>query len=136
MNVAAQHAGEQVALLLLGAVFHDRRRDVRQADDVHGPRRPGAVHLLGVDNLLHERRPPPSVFRRPGDGRVAGAGEGAVPFLQPLDPLRVVADWMLRQLAEIVAEVLVEPGAELLPERLGFLGIRKVHTGVILSGGP
>ena len=134
--VAAQHAGEQVALLLLGAVLHDRRRDVRQADDVHGPRRSGAVHLLGIDDLLHERCAPPAVLRRPGDGCVAGAGERAVPFLQSLDPFRVVPDGMPRQLAEIVGEVPVQPGPELLPERLGFLGIRKVHAGVILSGGP
>ena len=94
------------------------------------------MHLLGVDDLLHQRRTPPAVLRRPGNGRVAGVGERAVPFLELLDPAPVVPDGMLRQLAEIVGEVLVQPGPELLPERLGFLRIRKVHAGVILSGGP
>ena len=54
--VAAQHRGEQTALLLLGAVRHDRRCDVRDAEHVDRPGCAGAVHLLGPHDLLHHAR--------------------------------------------------------------------------------
>ena len=80
--VAAQHAGEQRALLLVGAVLDDRGRDVRQAERVQRARRLGAVHLLGEDDLLHDPGAAAAPLLGPGDRGVARVGERAVPRAQ------------------------------------------------------
>ena len=52
--VAAQHRAQEALLLLVGAVGHDRRGDVGDADGVDRAGRAGPGHLLVVGELLLE----------------------------------------------------------------------------------
>ena len=127
--VAAEHAGEERGLLFVGAVLDDRGRDVREAERVERARRVRAVHLLRVHDLFHHARAAPAPFLGPRDRGEARVGQRAVPGAQAVEPL--AAD-LHRTAAEAVADevggqVRVEPGAELLAERLGLGRIPKVH---------
>ncbi len=127
--VAPEHSGEQRGLLLLGSVLDDRGRDVREPERVERSRRVGAVHLFGVHDLFHHSRAAAAPLVGPGDGGEARVGHRAVPAAQPFEPF---AGELHRAAAETVAgelgrEVRVEPGPELLAERLGFGRVTKVH---------
>ena len=116
-------------------MLDDRRRDVRQAERVERARRVGAVHLLRVDDLLHDARAAAAPLFGPGDRREPGVGKSAVPGAQTFEPLVVdlhraagesVADQAVRQVG-------FEPGAELLAKRLGFYGVAEVHAQRLIS---
>ena len=114
--------GSSVALLLVGAVLDDRGRDVREAERVERARRAGAVHLLGVHDLFHDARAAAAPLLGPRDRGVARVGERAVPRAQARRARSpsISSDPPSPSPARSVGEVGVEPGAELLAERLGF----------------
>ena len=62
-----EHRRDEAALLRLGAPLHERRADHHDADRVDRGRSVGAAHLLGVDELLEERRAASAVLARPVD---------------------------------------------------------------------
>ena len=87
--VGAHHAGEQLALLRVGAVVHDRRRDVVHADHVerHGSSR--LRGLLGVDQLLEHGRSAAAVLLRPRHRAPASVGQRRVPCPQRVEGVGV-----------------------------------------------
>ena len=85
--VAAQHRPQEAALLLIGAVGHDRRRDVRDADHVDRTGRGAPVHLLEVDELLVEVGVASTVVGRPRRRRPTRVGQAPVPVPQDVEVL-------------------------------------------------
>ena len=73
-DVAGEDVRDQLFLLLLGAVDHECRAGVVDADDGR-VRRAKVRQLLGKDDLLHERQVLPAVLRRPRGRDPAFAGE-------------------------------------------------------------
>jgi hypothetical protein len=92
------------------------------AEDVDRRRGLGARHLLAEEGLLDERGAAPAVLLRPGEARVAGVVQLALPGAAVLE-LGVVAGRVL------TGVVLGEPGPQLVAE--GLLGGREgeVHEG-------
>src|SRR5215210_5848843 len=122
--VAGEYRVEPALLLLIGAVVDDHRAAHDEAEHVRGLRRSRTGHLLAEQRLLDERRAPASVFRGPGEPRVAGVVE------LPLPPAAVVEGGVLawRVLARVVVS---QPGAQLVAERLFRGRQRQVHGGVM-----
>ena len=75
--VGADHAGEQLALLGIGAVLHDRRCDVVHPDHIERHRRSGVNRLLGVSELFEHAGPAAAVLLRPGHRAPARVGHVA-----------------------------------------------------------
>ena len=86
--VAPQHRTQEPLLLLVGAVGHDGRGDVGDADHVDRARGRRRAHLLEVGELLVDVRPPPAVLDRPGRCRPPGVGQPSVPLPEDLEVLR------------------------------------------------
>ena len=75
-------------LLLVGALFDERRARVQRADEVDADvRRAGPGRLLEEDQLLGRRRAAAAVLLRPVQARVAGVEQAALPVGVPLAPL-------------------------------------------------
>ena len=74
-----QDAGQEPALLLVGAELDDGRPEQPLTDDPDParPLRPGV--LLVEDDLLAEGQPPPAVLARPADADPAGGAERPLP---------------------------------------------------------
>ena len=95
-------------------------------DDADVRRCLGAGHLLEEDRLVGVRRPAAAVLLGPREADVAGVVERTAPLahLRPLEARRAAAVSL-----EPVGEVLLEPGAQLGPER-GLLGrVAQIHLG-------
>ena len=82
--VAAEDLRQVLALLLVGALGHDRRARVEQPDEVHADvRRPGPGGLLEEDQLLARRQVAAAVLHRPVEPGVAGVEQPALPVGVP-----------------------------------------------------
>ncbi|MEZ5502268.1 MAG: hypothetical protein R3E50_06275 [Halioglobus sp.] len=122
--VPASHARQERAFLLLGTPGHDGRGDVGQPDGIEGGRRIRAVHLLGEHHLLHHAGAASAVFGRPGDRRVAGVRQCAVPAAQGID-LRRRERAAIALAAQFIGEVLLQPLPDLAAkrQRLGWIAV-------------
>jgi len=89
--VGADHAGEQLALLGIGAVLHDRRCDVVHPDHIERHRRSGVNRLLGVSELFEHAGPAAAVLLRPGHRAPARVGQCGVPRAKHFEGFRVAA---------------------------------------------
>ena len=121
--LAAQDAGQVPGLLLVGAVRDDGRSGEHHADPVERVRRPAYRGLLVEDGLCQRVQSPAAVRDRPRQpGPVAGA-EPVLPHPRPVLAL------VLRQLLLVgdVAQRLVQPGADLAPERQVGRAVIEVH---------
>ena len=89
----------------------------------------GAVHLLRVDDLLHDPGAPAAPLLGPGDRGVAGVGEGAVPGAELLEPVAgsISSEPPSPRPRIVVGQVGLEPGPELLAEGLGLGRVAEVH---------
>src|SRR5918999_752566 len=113
---------EPALLLLVRAVRDHHRAAHHHAEDVDRWRRLGARHLLAEEGLLDERGAAAAVLLRPGEARVAGVVEPALPGAAVLE-LGVVAGRVL------TGGVLGEPGPQLVAGGLFGGGEREVHEG-------
>src|SRR5207302_4092803 len=78
--VAAQHAREMVAFLVVGSLLDERRAGVQQADEVHADvRRAHARRLFEEDELLGRRRGLAAVLLRPAQPGEAAVEEPPLP---------------------------------------------------------
>jgi hypothetical protein len=87
--VAAQQGTEVTRALLGGGVGHQGGADHLHADEVEDACDPVGLELLIDDDLLGEGPARASVLDRPGDTRVAGAGEQCLPGAVTADRVRV-----------------------------------------------
>ena len=115
---------EIARLLLLGPVRDDRRPGHAEADHADVRRRLCACHLLEEDRVVRVRRSAPAVLLRPGEPRVARIVQRAAPCAHRVafEPSRSAAVAL-----ELLGKVLVDPGAELAPERSFLGGVPQIH---------
>ena len=73
-DLALEDAGDELALLFLGAPLQDRRTDQRVAEEVGAHRRAGLGELLVEDHLLEQRQTLAAVLGGPA-GADPAAGE-------------------------------------------------------------
>ena len=124
--VGAHHAGEQRFLLVFGAVLHDRRGDVVQSNDVERHRSPSAGGLLGIDQLLEDRRSAAAVVAGPGHRGPSRVRHRLVPGAQHFER-RVVAAGGPAGGDKLIGQVRGQPVAQLGAELFHFRWIGEVH---------
>ena len=115
---------EVARLLLLGAVRHDRRPGHAETDDADVRRRLGAGHLLEEDRLVRVGRSAAAVLRRPGQPGVARLVQRAAPGAAGV---AVEARRAAAEPAQLLREVLLDPGAKLGPEGRLLGGVPQIH---------
>ena len=126
-----QDLGQEVLLLLLGAPLQDRRADERVAEEVGPQRRAGLGELLVQHHVLHASRGP---CRRTPWASVAQIQPPSKSLLGPLLVERAGASPRVISKPssnQPVGQVLLEPGADLLAERLGFGRVGQVHAAIL-----
>jgi len=127
--LAREHLGRVAALLLLRPVGNDGGARHADGQDVEDGRRLGERDLFVEDHLLHEGEAAPAVLLGPGDADEAGLVHLALPLPQEvvdLGPGHVGAD--AHPIAPVLGQVLLEPGADLVPEGRLFGGQLEIHT--------
>ena len=122
---AAQDAGQEAALLRVGAEVHDRGAEQPLADDADAPRPAGARVLLVEDHLLDERGAAPAELGGPAEPDPAVAAE----LLLPLEPLVEQLVLVARAAApahdrEPTVETIVEPRPRLGAEAF-LVGVKR-----------
>src|SRR5262249_23417569 len=120
---------DEAPLLLLGAVPHERRPDVVDADFVDELRGLRTRRLLVVDRLLDRRRPRPSVFLRPGKPAPSGTMEPRLPVTQACRLVVLARESAKRLRTPPGGQILRKPPTKPEPKRL-LLGIEgEIHAG-------
>ena len=110
--------GQEVLLLLLGAVLQDGRADERVAEEVGAQRRLGPGELLGQDDVLHGRQALAAVLLGPRGADPAAVVELRRPLL--VERLLLLGRQLEALVEPAVGEVLLEPGPDLGAELLGL----------------
>ncbi|MEZ5136577.1 MAG: hypothetical protein R2699_16395 [Acidimicrobiales bacterium] len=135
--VGVEDVGDPPVALLVGAPADDHRTDLPQAVGVVDARRARPCHLLGVDHRLGRRGVAPAPLGRPGDGRPATLVELALPgapafhlrqHARGAGAGRVVLAGVSPRLEER-RQLGVEPGHQLVAERLVLRRVGEVHGG-------
>ena len=126
--VGRQERLEVARLLLLGPAADDRRPRHPEPDHPDVRRRLRPRLLLEVDRLEPWGQPPAAVLRRPRDPDPAAVVERAAPLadLGPVEPSAAAA-----MATELVGEVLVEPGPQLLAEGSLLRRVAEVHAAML-----
>src|SRR5207245_2500692 len=115
---AAEHPGDEALFLGVGAPVEDGRADVGDRRAVEDLGRAAAVHLAVVDELLDEPGATTAPLLRPGDRDQPRLVEAELPVAQEGDPLCLVGPGPIAGAAPFWRKVLVQEGADLVPERL------------------
>src|SRR5262249_17756550 len=110
----------EALLLQLAAVRDERRSGDADAEAAEHHRCLSARHLLGVGDLLRDRRLTSAVLLRPGDAYPAAGGEFSLPGPQAGEPPGLGEPRKLVG-GEIGCQVLGEPGTELLTKAVEIL---------------
>ena len=124
-HLAAEDLRQEVLLLLLGPPLQDRRPDERVAEEVGAHRRLGPGELLGEHDALHRRQALAAVLLGP-----RGADPpAAVQLLRPLgvEPRPLLVGHLEALVEPAGRQVVLQPGPDLLAERLGLGGVGQVH---------
>jgi hypothetical protein len=111
----------------LGAGRDQRRADEVDADGVDLWRRVRPCHFLAVDGLFDEGRAAPAVLLGPVNAGPAALVEGSLPVSQELDAFVALGQLPVAVLPAR-RQVLRQPLAEFLPERLVVRIVLEVHT--------
>src|SRR5207244_5549024 len=125
---------QEPALLLLGAVREQRRREQALAEEAHAGGRVGLGVLLAEDDLLGEARVPTAVLLGPVEPDPAVASEQLLPLDAQLPRGLVRRPAAAAELGELTDEVVGQPRAPLVA-KCGLRGrVEEIHDYQALPG--